>query len=87
MEKAILVIEKEITFTFDPKDVAMILLSAFYVFTMHYNYTEGCTNFYSALEALLLNQKTPNRKTCSNFKQQTCSNFKQTRKHVANCCK
>ena len=64
MEK---VIEKEITFTFDPKDVAMILLSAFYVFTMHYNYTEGCTNFYSALEALLLNQKTPNRKTCSNL--------------------
>ena len=61
VEKAILVIEKQIICTFDPKDIPAILLSAFYVFNMHY--TEGCTNFYSALEALLLQQKAPNRKT------------------------
>ena len=42
VEKAVLLIEKEIIFMFGPNDIALVLLGAFYVFNMHY--TEGCTN-------------------------------------------
>ena len=61
IEQAVLIAEKQIICTFDPRDIALVLLSAFYVFNIHY--TEGCTNFYSALEAMLLKQKPPPRKT------------------------
>ena len=53
--QTILVAEKQVVFTFNPKDMPLILLSTFYVFNLHY--TEGCINFYTALEVMLLKQR------------------------------
>jgi len=61
ISQAVLVAEKNIVCTFNLREVGMVLLSAFYAFNMHY--PEGCSNFYSALEAILLKQKKPPRKT------------------------
>ena len=44
--QAVLVEEREIICTFEPKEAGPVLLSAFYAFNMYY--TEGCSNFYSA---------------------------------------
>ena len=60
ISQAVLVAEKIIC-TFNSREVGMVLLSAFYAFNMHY--TESCSNFCSALEAILLKQKKPFRKT------------------------
>ena len=59
--EAVLIAEKSILSTFNAQDAATVLLSVFYAFNIHY--TEGCSNFYSALEIILLNQKKPPRKT------------------------
>ena len=61
IQEAVLVVNKEEITTFRPMNIALVLLSAFYAYNMHY--TEGCTNFYSALETLFLRRKKPARKT------------------------
>ena len=58
--QAVLIAEKSVLCKFNVQEVPMVLLSAFYVFNIHY--PEGCSNFYSALEAILLQQKIPPRK-------------------------
>ena len=50
IEEAVTTVEKENLFTFEPVDIHLVLLSAFYVFNMHC--TEGWTNFFSALSTL-----------------------------------
>ena len=61
IQETVLVVDKQEIATFNPANIALVLLSAFYGYNMHY--TEGCTNFYSALETLFLRRKKPARKT------------------------
>jgi len=61
IKEAALFVHKKIITTFEPKDVLIILLSAHYVYNMHY--TDGCVNFYTALEVLFLKKKMDGRKT------------------------
>ena len=61
IKEAILVVEKKTITTFPPKELPLILLSAFYAYNMHY--TEGCKNLYSFLEVVLLNRNKPTKQT------------------------
>lgn len=61
IQETVLVVDNQEITTFNPTNIALVLLSAFYAYNMHY--TEGCTNFYSALETLFLRRKKPARKT------------------------
>ncbi|XP_065888850.1 uncharacterized protein [Dysidea avara] len=56
-----LVVERSILCVVPPELAAIHLLGAFYIFYMHY--TEGCSNFYAALESILLGCNKPGRKT------------------------
>ncbi len=59
--EAVLVIEKKLVTTFNPKEAPLLLLGAFYTFNMHY--TEGCSNFYTFFEVVFLNKKKPSKMT------------------------
>ena len=61
MKEGILVVEKKTVTTFPQKQALLILLSSFYVNNMHY--TEGCKNFFTFLEVVLLKHKKPTKKT------------------------
>jgi len=61
IKEASLVVQKQIITKFEPKNIVTVLLSAYYVYHMHY--PDGCSNFYTTLEVLLLNQKKPASKT------------------------
>ena len=51
-----LMIEKKVVVESIPaKQALLVLLSSFYTFNMHY--TEGCVNFYKALEVIFLKGK------------------------------
>ncbi len=50
-----LVIEKEKIATIPAKKALLVLLSTFYAFNMEY--TEGCSNFYTALEIIFFHSK------------------------------
>ena len=50
-----LVVERKVVALMPAKKATLVLLSAFYVFNM--NYTEGCLNFYKALEVFFLKGK------------------------------
>ncbi len=60
-EEAVWVIEKKLVTTFNPKEAPLLLLGAFYTFSMHY--TEGCSNFYTLFEAVFLTKKKPSKMT------------------------
>ena len=46
---------------FPPKELPLVLVSAFYAYNMHY--TEGFTNLYTFLEVVFFNHKKPAKKT------------------------
>ncbi len=58
-EEAVLVIEKKLVTTFNPKEAQLLLLGAFYTFNMHY--TKGCSNFYTFFKVVFLNKKEPSK--------------------------
>ena len=59
IKEAILVVEKKIVCSFPAKDTILILVSAFYVFNMHY--TVGCTNLFSFFDVLFFKQNKPKK--------------------------
>ena len=61
VKEAILVIEKTVISSFPPIKTVVVLISAFYVFNMHY--TVGCNNLYSFFEVMFFEQKKPAKKT------------------------
>jgi len=61
IREASLVVQNQIITTFEPKNIVTILLSAFCAYNLHY--TDGCVDFYTALEVLFLNQRYSQRKT------------------------
>ena len=61
IKEAILVVEKKIICLFPAKDTTLLLISAFYVFNMHY--TVGCTNLFSFFDVIFFKQKKPTKKT------------------------
>lgn len=48
--QAVLIAERSILSKFNAQEVPVVLLSAFYAFSIHY--PEGCSSFYTALEAM-----------------------------------
>jgi len=60
IKEAALFVYKNLITTFEPKNVIIILLSAYYSYNMHYS--DGCTDFYTVLESLCLKQKIDGRK-------------------------
>lgn len=61
IKEAILIVEKRIICPFPAKDTTLFLISAFYVFNMHY--TIGCTNLFSFFDVVFFRQKKPSQKT------------------------
>ena len=61
LKEVILVVEKKTVTTFQPKELPLILLGAFYAYNMHY--TEGCKNLYSFFEVVFLDRSKPTKKT------------------------
>ena len=60
IKEAALFVNKKIITTFEPKNILIVLLSAYYSYNMHY--TDGCVNFYTVLEVLFLKQKIDGKK-------------------------
>ena len=60
IKEAALFVHKNIVTTFEPKNILIVLLSAYYSYNMHY--TDGCVNFYTALEVLFLKYKIDGKK-------------------------
>ena len=50
--QAFLVVDKQIVMSVDIKQIPIILMSAFFVYNIHY--PSGCSNFYSFMEAFTL---------------------------------
>ncbi len=61
IKDAALVVEKRVITTFPPKELPLVLVSAFYAYNMHY--TEACTNFYTFFEVVFFKHKKPAKKT------------------------
>ena len=53
--EAKLIIERKVVMTLPAKQAPLVLLAAFYAFNMHY--TEGCLNFFKALDIIFLGGK------------------------------
>ena len=60
IKEAALFVHNKIINTFEPKNILIVLLSAYYSYNMHY--TDGCVNFYTVLEVLFLKQKIDGKK-------------------------
>ena len=56
-----LVVERDLLATFPSKMAPLVLLSTFYVFNL--SFTEGCVNFYTALEVFFLDRKVDSKRT------------------------
>ena len=60
MKDAFLVVENKVLCKIPLGEVALALISAFYVFNMHYPH--GCYNFYTFIECMFMGKKTPSKK-------------------------
>lgn len=58
---AFLVVEKKPLCKVPLQQLPLALIAAFYSFNMHY--PQGCTNFYTFFEWLVLGKKVPNKRT------------------------
>ena len=50
--QAFLVVDKQVVMDVDIKDIPIVLMSAFFVYNIHY--PSGCSNFYSFMEVFTL---------------------------------
>ena len=60
VKDAFLVIEKQVHCKIPAQEIPLALVSAFFVFNMHY--PPGCTNFYSFLECFFMSKQTPRKR-------------------------